>query len=87
MQQEAVMDTRYDKLAGFLRQFMSLPACTRDVVALRFCDPDKPLSSIADRHGITVQAVHSRLKKALDRFPVLREVITIRKREGSESED
>lgn len=73
-------DYRIERLAGFLKQFMTLPACTRDIVAHRFVYPDRPLSDIARRYGITVQATHSRLKKALDRFPVLREVITMRER-------
>jgi DNA-binding Lrp family transcriptional regulator len=73
-------DARIEKMAGFIKQFMELPTCTRDIVAFRFVNPSRPLSDIAQRYGITTQAAHSRLKKALERFPVLGEVITIRER-------
>jgi len=86
-QEMALMDSRIEKLAGFIDQFMSLPAITRDIVAFRFSQPDKPLNVVASRHKITVQAVHSRLKKALKRFPVLGEVIQMRTTGGNKNDD
>lgn len=76
----ALMDARIEKLAQFIGHFMGLPAITRDIVAFRFTNPDRPLREVASRYKITTQAAHSRLKKALHRFPVLREVITMKER-------
>ena len=72
------IDPQLEKLADFVMQFMALPSVTRDVVAFRFVHPDKPLKDVAAQHNITMQAAHSRLKRALERFPVLSEVITMR---------
>ena len=65
-------------LADFIRQFMTLPSTTRDIAAFRFIYPDRPLSEIAKRYSITVQAAHSRLKRALEKCPVLDTVISMR---------
>ena len=75
-----------EKLAGFLTQLMALPAITRDIVAYRFIHPDRPISQVASRHNITTQAAHSRLKKALERVPVLSEVTKMRTNHGGKNE-
>ena len=72
------LDGRLEAFAGFLNQFMALPPVTRDIVARRFTHPNRPLNQVARQYGITVQAAHSRLKRALDRWPVLRTVIEMR---------
>ena len=73
-------DVRLDLMADFLRQMLSLPAITRDIVATKMVSPEKPLSCLAELHNISVQAVHNRLKRALVRFPVLKQVIKMRER-------
>lgn len=71
-------DARMAKLAGFIEAFMSLPMITRDIVAFKLIHPDQPLRTVAAQYLITVQAAHSRLKRALSQSPVLHRVIHMR---------
>ena len=78
MLEAPVRDAIMDSFAAFMRQFMALPTITRDIVAFRFLHPERSMSVLADRYDITVQAVHSRLKRALEKMPALRTVIEMR---------
>jgi DNA-binding CsgD family transcriptional regulator len=53
-----------DALRDFMRQWMSLHAKQRDIIALRIAEPDAPMKRIADTLKISVQAVHQSLQRA-----------------------
>lgn len=72
---------RRDALRHGLRQLLHLfqeNAQTAEIVLFRICNPTKKLKIIADRQGITVQAVHSRLKRAREKWPELAAIIPMR---------
>jgi hypothetical protein len=75
---EASDSARIADLVEFVARFMGLDALTRDLVAIRFVSPDKPIRDIAKQYCITTQAAHSRIKRALATYPVLRKVIHMR---------
>jgi hypothetical protein len=79
VQPEQMDDARIEKLTGFINAFMSLSTPTRDIVAFKLVHPDKPLRAIAVQCTITVQAAHSRLRRALSDLPVLARVIRMRR--------
>lgn len=53
------------------RTLRALDIITRDVVESKLEHPDRPLRAVAQQHGISTQAAHSRLLRALKDHPIL----------------
>lgn len=70
-----VHDSLTDAFLMWITEFMRLPPLTRDLVAKRLLFPQVPMRVMARKHGITVQAAHSRIRRALDHAPALKSVL------------
>lgn len=58
------------------RILRSLNSITRDILEFRMENPNVSLSILAEKHGISAQAVQARLVRALNKNPLLAQVIS-----------
>lgn len=68
-----------DMAVDILRELFHFESKTRDIICFRLIKPIAPLKEIGDALGITVQATHSRLRRARKNWPQLAKIIKMAK--------
>jgi len=65
-----------EPLRNFFAEWIRLPPETRDTLAELISNPYATLSEIAQKQGVSVQAISYRLKKAKSTMPILESAIS-----------
>ena len=68
-----------------LSEFIRMDSKSRDIACWRLLHPAQPLRDYATEHGISIQAVHYRIRLTRRKYPLMRQVLDYKHRERDSS--